>query len=241
MFGGANEEMENEINSAVKNLIALLSSPDDLARTGACRSLIAIGRPGVPLLVEALRDPHYVVRWEAARALSAIGDPTAAPALVEALEDDAFEVRWRAAEGLTKIGVNGLSPLLKALIEDAESFILRDSAHYILHSVARGELRDYLLPVLTALESIWSSVEVPAAALRALERLEEFKKTHGETDSVATKEPIATYTNQPADLGAQRRAQKYAKTLRYRALCSEDLRPDKMLRSDEGSVLCSFR
>jgi len=227
------------MNLTVKNLIALLSSRDDVARTGACKSLIAIGRPAVPFLVEALKDSHYVVRWEAAKALSAIGDPAAAPALVQALEDDAFEVRWRAAEGLTKMGVDGLSPLLKALIEDTESFTLRDSAHYILHGVARRELRDYLLPVLTALESTWPSVEVSTAALHVAERLEEFQRTRGETDRVATKEPLATITNLPTDLGARWRAQRYAKTLREQALCGEDLRPGKMLQPDERSVLCT--
>jgi HEAT repeat protein len=239
-FGGVREEMENEMNSTVKNLIVLLSSRDDLVRTGACKSLIAIGKPAVPFLVEALKDSHYMVRWEAAKALGAIGDPTAAPALVQALEDDAFEVRWRAAEGLTKMGVNGISPLLKALVEDAESFILRDSAHHILHRVARGELRDYLLPVLTALESIWPSVEVSTAALRVVERLEEFQKTRGETDRITTKEPVSAITNQPTDLGARWRAQRYAKTLREQALCGEDLRPGKMLRPDERSVLCTM-
>lgn len=209
--------MENEINSTVKNLIALLSSRDDLGRTGACKSLIAIGRPAVPFLVEALKDSHYVVRWEAAKALSAMGDPTAAPALVQALEDDAFEVRWRAAEGLTKMGVNGLSPLLKALGEDAESFILRDSAHYILHSVARGELRNYLLPVLNALESRWPSLEVPVAALRAVESLEKLQEPRGKMDTASNNEFIPPTSNQPRmGLGARKRAHRYAKSLQSR-------------------------
>jgi HEAT repeat protein len=233
--------MENKISSAMSNLVALLSSSDDLARTGACESLIAIGRPAVPLLVEALKNPNYLMRWEAAKALAEIGDPTAAPALVQALEDDAFEVRWRAAAGLSKMGIHGIKPLLKALVEDSESVTLREGAHHILHGVEKGELRSYLFPVLTALESTWAPVEVATAALRVVEGLGEFQKTSGETERAAIQEPGATFGIQPIDLGARRRAWRYAKTLRYHALCCEDLRPGKMSRSDEGSVLCWAR
>lgn len=233
--------MENKINSTVSNLVALLSSSDDLARTEACESLIAIGRPAVPLLVEALKNPNDLMRWEAAKALAEIGDPTAAPALVQALEDIAFEVRWRAAAGLGKMGIQGLLPLLKALVEDPESVTLREGAHHILHGVEKEELRNYLFPVLTALESTWAPVEVAAAALRVVEGLGEFQKTGGEADRAAIGEPVATIRNQPIDLGARRRARRYAKTLRYHALCSEGLHPGKMSRSDEGSVLCQAR
>jgi len=218
MFGDEDEEMENENNSTIKDLIALLSSSDDLDRTGACKSLIAIGEPAVPFLVEALKNSNHLVRWEAAKALGAIGDPTTAPALVEALEDGEFEVRWRAAEGLSKMGVNGIKPLLQALSKDGDSVFLREGAHHVLHSVARGELKNCLLPVLIALESMWLSVEVPAAALRAIERLEQFQKTHRKTDTDSLKEFTATTSNQPADLGARRRARRYAKSLQYRAI-----------------------
>jgi HEAT repeat protein len=144
--------MEKRTESTGKTLIILLSSSDDLARTRACESLIALGTPAVPLLVEALKDSNSLGRWEAAKALSEIGDVAAAPALVEALEDEEFEVRWRAAEALTKMGINGLRPLLQALIRDADSVSLREAAHHILHNVAGGELKNSLLPVLIALE-----------------------------------------------------------------------------------------
>jgi HEAT repeat protein len=218
MFGGEDRQMKKEINPTIKNLIALLSSSDDIARTEACKSLIAIGEPAVPFLVEALENSNHLGRWEAAKALGTIGDPTTAQALIQALEDEEFEVRWRAAEGLTKMGVNGLKPLLRALIKDGDSVSLRDGAHHVLHNVERGEVKNYLLPVLVALESTWPSVEVPAAALRALERLEQFQKTHGKLDAGYFKGLATTTSNQPADLGARRRARRYAKSLQYRAI-----------------------
>jgi HEAT repeat protein len=65
-LGSANEEMQREINLIVRDLIELLSSSDDLARTGVCKSLIAIGGPAVSLLVDALKNSNHLVRWEAA-------------------------------------------------------------------------------------------------------------------------------------------------------------------------------
>jgi hypothetical protein len=218
MFGGVNEEMENKINSTVKNSIGLLSSSDDLARTEAFKSLIAIGMPAVPLLVDALKNSNCLVRWEAAKALGTIGDPATAPALVQALEDEKFEVRWRAAEGLTKMKVNGLKLLLQALTKDAESVFLREGAHHVLSIMARDGLRNCLLPVLTALECSWPSFEVPVAAFHAEECLGKFQRTSGEKDSASLNELPATRSYQLADLGARRRARRYARSLQHRTL-----------------------
>jgi HEAT repeat protein len=224
MFGGINEEMENEMNSTMKNLIALLSSSDDLARTRACKSLIATGRAAVPLLVKALENSNYLGRWEVIKALGEIGDPTAAPALVRALEDKKFEVRWVAAEGLTKMDIAGLKTLLQALIKDANSAILREGAHHVLHHVlhnmARGELRNCLLPVLIALENISPSVEVSMAALDALESLERFQGAQKEV--VSFKEFITRKPSRSVDLGPRQRARRYAKSLQYRMFYSEE-------------------
>jgi HEAT repeat protein len=224
MFGGINEEMENEINFTMKNLIALLSSSDDLARTRACKSLIATGRAAVPLLVEALENSNYLGRWEVIKALGEIGDPTAAPALVRALEDKKFEVRWVAAEGLTKMDIAGLKTLLQALIKDANSAILREGAHHVLHHVlhnmARGELRNCLLPVLIALENISPSVEVSMAALDALESLERFQGA--QKDVVSFKEFITMKPSRSVDLGPRQRVRRYAKSLQYRMTYSEE-------------------
>ncbi len=131
------------------------------------------------------------------------------------MEDEEFEVRWRAAEGLIKMDVNGLKPLLQALIRNGDSVFLREGVHRVLHKVARGELRNFLLPVLNALESTWSLFEVPIVALRALESLEKLQGARGKMDTVSPKEFTATTSNQSTiDLGARRRAQRYAKSLR---------------------------
>ncbi len=167
--------MVQNTNSTIKNLILALSSHNDFSRVEARKALEAMGRQVVPFLVEALKDPDYLRRWEAAKALSEIRDPKAVPALVIALEDEEFDIRWLAAKGLIEMNVKGLKPLFQALIEHADSVLLREGAHHVLHDLAKGELRKYLAPMLIALEDMDSTVQVPIAASHALAALAKAK------------------------------------------------------------------
>ena len=110
-----------DLYATIKNLIAALSSFNDLTRVKSRKELVAIGKPAVRSLIEALKDSNHMVRWEATKALGEIGDMEAALALVEALEDEEFEVRWRAAEALIRMNRKGLRPLLHTLIQHADS------------------------------------------------------------------------------------------------------------------------
>jgi HEAT repeat protein len=154
-------------------LIADLGVKDGLVRERARQSLVAIGGPAVASLIEALADRNEQMRWEAAKALGQIGDPVSAYALVNALEDEVFDVRWLAAEGLIALGREALLPLLQALIERSDSPWLREGAHHILHNLCRGDLEEVLQPLLTALEDVEPSIEVPLAAGSALDALTE--------------------------------------------------------------------
>jgi hypothetical protein len=167
--------MAQDANSNIKNLITALSSYNDFSRVEARKALESMGSQVVPYLIEALKHRDYLRRWEAAKALGEIRDPKAAPALVEALEDEEFDVRWLAAKGLIEMNVKGLRPLFQALIERADSVLLRKGAHHVLHDLAKGELRTYLVPVLIALENMDSAVQVPPAASYALEALAQAK------------------------------------------------------------------
>jgi HEAT repeat protein len=174
---------------SMEALIFDLGSHDDIIRVKARHALVALGKAAVPSLIEALKGEHYLMRWEAAKALGEIGDPGAAPALVKALEDEAFDVRWLAGEGLIKMNIKGLKPLLQALEHRGDSALLREGAHHVFHDLAKGGLRKFLSPVLAALEALepagelpWATphemeVEVPWAARHALEILEKEKKT----------------------------------------------------------------
>lgn len=157
--------------AAIDSLIANLRSHDGLVRQRARESLVAMGSEAVASLLQLLPDPSDHVRWEAAKALSEIGDPRAASALVAALEDESFGVRWLAAEGLIGLKRDALAPLLEALEEDADSIWLRQGAHHVLRMLAEHGLHDQLAPVLAGLESIEPEIDVPLAAQKALETL----------------------------------------------------------------------
>jgi HEAT repeat protein len=201
------------LEATLKKLTANLSSSIDLTRVKARKELVAIGKPAVPFLIEALKNPNHLGRWEAVKALGEIGDSKAAPALVEALEDEEFEVRWRAAEALIRMNAKGLIPLLDALIHRADSAFLREGAHHVLHELAKGELRTYLTPVLIALGSFEPAVEVPAAALHAIETMEESLKTPKKRDSISLRQLTAATASRIAT-DAHKRARWYARSLR---------------------------
>ena len=158
----------------ISELIAALASPSPAARRKAWETLVALGKPAVPSLIQLLshRKPH--VRWEAAKALGGIADPIAASALVNALDDRDGDVRWLAAEGLAALGRDALQPLLAALIEGSELYWLCEGAHHVCHVLVRKRgLGPILRPLLAALEESEPKVAVPPAAYTALSKLRE--------------------------------------------------------------------
>lgn len=122
----------------------------------------------MPRLIEILGDRSGHMRWEAARALVSIRDPSAAPALVEALEDEMLEVRWTAEGGLIDLGRDGLVSLLHGLITHSGSNRFREAAHRILTAMARSDHAEIAKPVLEALEGPASIMALPVAAFMAL-------------------------------------------------------------------------
>lgn len=155
----------------INSLMADLACDDVIICQKARRQLVVTGHKAVPFLVKALGNKKYWVRWEAAKALAQIGDPTAMAALIKALEDREFDVRWLAAEGLINIGQKAVVPLLEALIGNSKSTWLRQGAHHVLHDMNRGDLDGVLRPVMSALEDVEPYVEVPVAARKALDML----------------------------------------------------------------------
>ncbi len=138
---------------SIETLINNLGSADDDVRVNSRRSLVAMGKTAVAPLAKGLENKKYLLRWEAAKALSEIGEPAAAPALVKALEDEEFDVRWIAAEGLVKMNIHGAIPLLQALKTRGDSTLLQEGAHHIFHDLSKGALKTSLAPVLAALET----------------------------------------------------------------------------------------
>ena len=158
---------------AIERLLGLLCSDDLQERWSARMSLVRIGTPTVPHLIEALTGSRECTRWEAAKVLNDLRVPRAAPALVRALEDRSFGVRWLAAEGLIGLRRDGLAPLLEALVEQPDLVWLREGAHHVLRSLVGRGLDVHIMPVIKALEGVDPSLEVPPAATVALAELAE--------------------------------------------------------------------
>ena len=111
-------EHENDVvpgDDRIASLVDALANVDGVERHAAREQLEEIGRPAVPALLTALQSPSEHARWEAAKALGEIADPSAAPALVSTLEDEKAGVRWLAATALINLGRDALAPLLRGL------------------------------------------------------------------------------------------------------------------------------
>jgi len=157
--------------SDVSPLMSLLASKDGVKRSKARAALVEIGKPAVGSLVGALKDRNQTVRWESAKALGQIRDPKSIDALVAALRDKLFDVRWLAAEALVGIGDKSVKSILQALVDYPESEELREGAHHVFHDLVTSQYRDELKPLITALEDLTFTLDIPIRAKKALKSI----------------------------------------------------------------------
>ena len=68
--------MAQETNSTIENLVKALSSFNDLSRVEARKALVAIGKPAVPSLIEALKDANKLRRWKQRKPSARLVTPT---------------------------------------------------------------------------------------------------------------------------------------------------------------------
>jgi HEAT repeat protein len=59
----------------LEDLITQLGAEDGYARHRARETLVAIGEPALPALVDLLGSPDARLRWEAAKALTEVPEP----------------------------------------------------------------------------------------------------------------------------------------------------------------------
>ncbi|MBI4287546.1 MAG: HEAT repeat domain-containing protein [Chloroflexi bacterium] len=161
-----------DVQASIDALIADLACADVVRCQKARQSLINIGKPGVSALVKALTNFNAKVRWEAARALGEIGDPSALPAMAGSLEDESADVRWAVAQALASIGRPAPASVLRELSTRPDSVWLREGAGHAIHEISKsGALDQILKPVLSALRGFQPSIEVATAAWTALGEL----------------------------------------------------------------------
>ncbi len=165
--------MSAQTDNDIRNYVNLFESSDDKVRRKARKSLVEIGKPAVSSLMEVLQNSKvYKARWEAAKALGAIGDPEAIPSLVNALQDTESDVVWLAAEALKKFRKAAWPELLHALNKSgAESVTLRNAAHHVFRNQREKGLNDLLEALRKSLESGAVPESAPMAASNLLAKM----------------------------------------------------------------------
>lgn len=129
-------------------LSTALRNRDPRIRRGAAEVLGDLGPraiASVPALMHALNDSDECVRDGVARALGAIGAPSAVAPLIAALNDAAPNVRASAAESLGKIRAPESLPALTAKLSDTETGVRVKAAQAIWRLDRDAELT---VPVL---------------------------------------------------------------------------------------------
>jgi hypothetical protein len=161
------------IGTNLESLMTMLAGKDGMIRLKARETLVAMGKPAVLSLIRALQNSKVdQVRWEAAKALGAIGDARSIPQLVKALEDINSDVAWLAAEALHKFKKAAWPSLLRAVTKiGPDSASLRHGAHHVLRNQEEDGFNDLLATLMTALESDAVPESAAVAAYEILKRM----------------------------------------------------------------------
>ena len=154
-------------------LIEQLSARKGSVREQARDALVEMGPAVVPALLELLPSPTKRLRWEAAKALSAIAAPSSMTALAGLLADPESDIRWMGAVGLIRIGPSSIPAALRVLIKKPESTDVRRAVHHVLRDLSREhpELLETLSPVMDSLGDAAPSDPLAPRAEEALQKL----------------------------------------------------------------------
>jgi len=166
---------QESAGTSLESLMNTLAGKNGMLRLKARESLVAIGKPAVACLAKALQKSKVdQVRWEAAKALGAIGDAKSIPQLVKALEDSNSDVAWLAAEALHKFGKAAWPSLLRAVTKmGPDSASLRHGAHHVLRNQKEDGFNDLLATLMAALESEAVPESAAVAAYDILKRMKD--------------------------------------------------------------------
>ena len=163
---------------SIQSLVNLLENEDDKVRTKARKSLMSIGKQAVLPLSQVLENSKiYKARWEAAKALSEIGDIKSIPTFVKALEDQESDVAWLAAKALEKFQKAAWPELLRALVSHgSESVLLQHGAHHVFRKQKMAGFNDLLDILLKTMETGSVPESISPAANNILERMKKMAK-----------------------------------------------------------------
>ncbi len=132
---------QNPNSSQINLYIKQLESTNQQQRVSAMESLVNLGKPAVPALIQALKDKNPSVRSSAAIALGKMGvlATPAVPSLSNALQDENLEVRRNAAIAMGKLGRKALVPYLIARLQSQDASVRYSATHALSRFGADAE------------------------------------------------------------------------------------------------------
>jgi hypothetical protein len=92
--------------TAVPSLVRELMDGDEMLGTLAMNALTAIGKPSIPMLLDAFQNASPRARIQIMRTLAEIRDYRAISLMLKATEDDSAMLNYWAQEGLERLGLN---------------------------------------------------------------------------------------------------------------------------------------
>ena len=110
-------------------------SAEDRKKSAA--ALLELGREGIPVWRELLRDPDAEVRWRAAEALGDLRAVEAVPDLLRALRDSDGDVARRAADALADLEAREAAAECVDLLKSPESRVRRRASRLLERLKAR--------------------------------------------------------------------------------------------------------
>jgi HEAT repeat protein len=204
-------------------LVSLLEHHKTRLRWSAADLLGKIGnRCAVRPLIQALQDPHWLVRLHAAKALGRIGDPAAISHLVTAMSDPSPYVRRRVVTALAALNKDRNSEIFQLLIaslSDSDKNVRARAAQSLgkaayplavsaLAAAVLDENDNVSWRAVSALESIGSpAVDALIGLLDHPDRDVQYRaiKTLGRIGNRRATRSIKTFLKHP-DIKLQRRA-----------------------------------
>ncbi len=164
------------MDTDVRNLLGTLSSEKGMERKRARETVVLVGDSAGTQVRSLLGSGDKRLRWEAAKALSAMVDPSSLPALVELLKDQESDLRWLAADGLINLGPRSVAPVLRSLLGGPPSKGQIQMTGRVLRKLATENdvLQEIVAPVVEVLtDTVAPEVLQPRAAqaLADLDRL----------------------------------------------------------------------
>ncbi len=165
----ADSTFDTSDRQLLKSMVECFGDSRGMVRLGFAEALGAIGKPAVPVLLEALANhPNVVVRRAAAKTLIIIADPEAVPNLIHALlHDEDTVVKGSSVGALAKTGETAVPALLEILASPEHPQSTIGHAAWALAFIG-VEAKEHLYKAIDS-----DSAEVRAAVLGGLVKVAE--------------------------------------------------------------------